>query len=51
MITFVEPATNKIPEGYIISKILEELLDDLSKGRMIDDMEVRRIIAINNPIR
>jgi len=43
--------TNKIPEGYIISKILEELLDDLSKGRMIDEMEVHRIIAINNPIR
>ena len=30
-------------------EILEELLDDLSRGRMIDDMEVHRIIEAGKP--
>jgi hypothetical protein len=30
-------------------EILEELLDDLSKGRLINDMEVRRIIEAGKP--
>ena len=30
-------------------EILEELLDDLSRGRMINDMEVRRIIEAGKP--
>jgi hypothetical protein len=41
--------TNRIPEGYDLRKILEMLLDDLSRQRWIDDMEVRRIIDEGKP--
>jgi hypothetical protein len=41
--------TNRIPEGYDLRKILEMLLDDLSKQRWTDDMEVRRIIDEGKP--
>jgi hypothetical protein len=41
--------TNRIPEGYDLRKILEMLLDELSKQRWIDDMEVRRIIDEGKP--
>ena len=40
---------NKIPEGYDLRKILEVLLDDLSRQRLIDDMEARRIIEEGKP--
>jgi hypothetical protein len=40
---------NKIPEGYDLRKILEVLLDDLSRQRYIDDQEARRIIEEGKP--
>jgi hypothetical protein len=40
---------NKIPEGYDLRKILEALLDELSEDRVINDMEVRRIIDEGKP--
>jgi hypothetical protein len=40
---------NKIPERYDLRKILEVLLDDLSKQKWIDDSEVRRIIEEGKP--
>jgi hypothetical protein len=41
--------SNKIPENYDLRKVLEVLLDELSRNTAIDSMQVQRIIEKGNP--